>query len=179
VVQHGSSVSSEQRHNIRQLSTLFQRDDGECAAAGRLPVDGQVLGVTFHQVRVPCVLADAQVVVACLALAGLSKDMSWWSRGQDGIVGARASMGLGGQAYGTCSHERIDPTLLHRMEASLVYLYNWICRSKRRGGVAATVVIIVCRVCKQATGRGSKQCGCPDQVGTATSCALPCGPDES
>jgi len=76
VVQHGSSMSSEQRHNVRQLSTLFQRDDGECAAAGRLPVDGEVLGVTFDQVGVPCVLADAQVVVAGLALAGLSEDMS-------------------------------------------------------------------------------------------------------
>jgi hypothetical protein len=95
VVQHGSSVSSEQRHDIGQLSTLFQRDDGECAAAGRLPVDGQVLGVTFDQVGIPRVLADAQVVVAGLALAGLSEDMSWWSRGQDAIVGARASMGLG------------------------------------------------------------------------------------
>ena len=59
VIQHGSGVSSEQRHDIGQLSTLFQRDDSECAAAGRLPVNGQVLGVTFYQVRVPRVLADA------------------------------------------------------------------------------------------------------------------------
>jgi hypothetical protein len=88
VIQHGGSVSSEQRHGIRQLSTLFQRDDGECAAARRLPVDRQVLGVTFYEVGVPCILADTQVVVACLALARLSEDVSWRSRGQDGIVGA-------------------------------------------------------------------------------------------
>lgn len=64
VVQHGGGVSPEQRHGVGQLSTLFQRDDGECAAARRLPVDGQVLGVTFDEVGVPGVLADAQVVVA-------------------------------------------------------------------------------------------------------------------
>jgi len=85
VVQHGGSVSPEQWHDIGHLSTLFQRDDGECAAAGRLPVDGQVLGVTFHQVGVPGVLADADVVVTGLALAGLSEDMSWRARGQDAI----------------------------------------------------------------------------------------------
>ena len=78
VVQHGGSMSSEQGHDIRQLSTLFQRDDGECAAARGLPVDRHVFGVTFYDVGVPCVLADAQVVVACLALAGLPEDMSWW-----------------------------------------------------------------------------------------------------
>jgi hypothetical protein len=88
VIQHGGSVSSEQGHDIGQLSSLFQRDDGECAAAGRLPVDGQVLGVTFHEVGIPGVFADAEVVIALLALAGLSEDMSWWSRGQDAIVGA-------------------------------------------------------------------------------------------
>lgn len=99
VVQHGGGVSPEQRHGIGQLSTLFQRDDGECAAAGRLPVDGQVLGVTFHQVGVPGVLADAQVVVAGLALAGLSEDMSWWSRGQDAIVVAIKGIGRAGLRY--------------------------------------------------------------------------------
>jgi hypothetical protein len=127
VVQHGGSVSSEQRHDIGQLSSLFQRDDGECAAAGGLPVDGQVLGVTFHEVGVPGVLADAEVVVALLALAGLSEDVSWWSRGQDGIVGAIH----GGLTYGTWTLSRSGPTLVRGLEGvgeGLVYLYNWLSR---------------------------------------------------
>jgi hypothetical protein len=86
VVQHGGGVSSEQRHGIGHLSTLLQRDDGECAAAGGLPVDGKVLGVTFHQVGVPGVLANAEVVIAGLALASLSEDVSWRWRGQDAII---------------------------------------------------------------------------------------------
>lgn len=80
VVQHGGGMSSEQRHHIRQLSTLFQGDDSECAAARRLPVDRHVFGVTFYNVGVPSVLADAQVVVAGLALARLPEDMSWRPR---------------------------------------------------------------------------------------------------
>lgn len=113
VVQHGGSVSPEQRHGIGQLSALFQRDDGECAAAGRLPVDGQVLGVTFDEVGVPGVLADAQVVVACFALARLSEDVSWWSRGQDAIV---CAINGGWLAYGTWTLSRSDPTLRQEME---------------------------------------------------------------
>jgi hypothetical protein len=102
VVQHGGGVSPEQRHDIRQLSTLFQGDDGKCAAAGRLPVDRHVFGVTFHDVGVPGVLADAQVVVAGLALARLPEDMSWWvgsqyaiecdQSGVDRWVGGRADL---------------------------------------------------------------------------------------
>lgn len=75
VIQHGGSVSPEQWHHLRQLSTLLQRDDGECAAARGLPVDGQVFGVAFDEVGVPGVLADAQVVVALFASARLSEDV--------------------------------------------------------------------------------------------------------
>jgi hypothetical protein len=85
VVQHGGGVSPEQGHDIRQLSTLFQGDDSECAAARGLPVDRHVFGVTFYDVGIPSVLADAQVVVAGLALARLSEDMSWWPRSQYAI----------------------------------------------------------------------------------------------
>lgn len=129
-VQHGSGVSPEQRHGIGQLSTLFQRDDGECAAAGRLPVDGQVLGVTFHQVGVPGVLADADVVVAGLALAGLSEDMSWRSRGQDAIiVGATVMVKRAGLRYLEALTKRPDIAAREEEggwygEVDLVYLYN-------------------------------------------------------
>lgn len=147
VVQHGSSVPSEQRHDIGQLSTLFQRDDGECAAAGRLPVHGQVLGVTFHQVGVPGVLADAQVVVAGLALAGLSEDMSWRWRGQDAIiVGATKVIKRAGLRYLEALTKRPDIAAREEEEGryrnvDVVFLYNRVWRSQRGRGVVLVMVL--------------------------------------
>lgn len=147
VVQHGSGVSSEQRHDIGQLSTLFQRDDGECAAAGRLPVDGQVLGVTFHQVGVPGVLADAEVVVASLALTGLSEDMSWRWRGQDAIiVGAAVMIKRAGLRYLEALTKRPDIAAREEEEGwyrdvDVVYLYNRVWRSQRGRGVVLVMVL--------------------------------------
>ena len=131
VVQHGSGVSPEQRHDIGHLSTLLQRDDGECAAAGRLPVDGQVLGVTFHKVGVPGVLADADVVVAGLALAGLSEDMSWRARGQVAMLdGATAVFKRAGLRYLEALTKRPDIAAREEegkgwyREVDAVYLYD-------------------------------------------------------
>ena len=98
VIQHCGSVSPEQGHDIRQLPTLFQGDNGECAAARRLPVDRHVFGVTFYNVGVPSVLADAQIVVAGLTLARLAEDMSWWVCSQYAIQCDDRGGCVGGQA---------------------------------------------------------------------------------
>jgi hypothetical protein len=144
VVQHGGGVSSEQRHGIGHLSTLLQRDDGECAASGRLPVDGQVLGVTFHQVGVPGVLANAEVVIAGLALASLSEDMSWRWRGQDAIIVGVMRMVL---RYLEALTKRPDIAAreeegLRYREVGLVYLYNQVCSSQKGRGDVVVVMVL-------------------------------------
>ena len=58
-VQHRRRMPSKQRQLFGKLPALFQRNDSKCAAAGRLPVDGEVLGVCFDEVGVPGVVAYA------------------------------------------------------------------------------------------------------------------------
>lgn len=38
-------MASEEREDFWQAASLFQRDDGECAAPASFPIDGKVLGV--------------------------------------------------------------------------------------------------------------------------------------
>lgn len=102
-VEHSRSVSAKQRDLIRSFALLAQRDNCKGAASRRLPIDRQVLGVGLcfnsyqhigsrqgrspsrvsqvvvsylHQVRVPGISADAQIIVAKLLLCGLAKDVS-------------------------------------------------------------------------------------------------------
>ena len=67
-VEDGSSVATEQGHNIGQLSTLIDRNDSKGATTAGLPIDRKVLGVGLDQVRVPSILRDAEVVVTLLLL---------------------------------------------------------------------------------------------------------------
>lgn len=62
-VKDGSRVATEQGHDIGQLSTLVDGNDGKGTAAASLPIDRQVLGVGLDQVGVPGILGDAEVVV--------------------------------------------------------------------------------------------------------------------
>ena len=95
-VQHGGSVAAEEGYLVGQLAALVEGDDVEGAATCRLPVDREVLGVDLdkahqlcsvlllpregethlHQVRVPGIAADVEVVIAKLLLGGLAKDVS-------------------------------------------------------------------------------------------------------
>jgi len=89
-------VAAEEGYLVGQLAALVEGDDGEGAATCRLPVDREVLGVDLdkahqlcsvlllpregethlHQVRVPGIAADVEVVIAKLLLGGLAKDVS-------------------------------------------------------------------------------------------------------
>ena len=66
-------MAAEERYDIWQLSTLFERDDSECAAAARFPVDREVFWVGFDEVGVPSILTDAQVIVALFSAGGAAE----------------------------------------------------------------------------------------------------------
>lgn len=51
-VQNSGSVAPEQRDLLGQLPPLLERDHGERAAAARLPVDGEVLGVDLERTHI-------------------------------------------------------------------------------------------------------------------------------
>lgn len=79
-IENRRGVSSEQWDLFRQTTFLIQWDDGECTAAAGLPVYGEVFGVNLsssisspksivsawrpylHQIRVPGIAADMQVI---------------------------------------------------------------------------------------------------------------------
>lgn len=82
-VEDGSSVPAEERNLIGSSATLAEGNDGKCASSTGFPVDCDVFGVglwavsswfvwsrarqaDLDQVGVPCVLRDAQVVIALL-----------------------------------------------------------------------------------------------------------------
>ena len=44
-VEDGGRVAAEEGDLVRDLAALVDRDDGECAATARLPIDREVLGV--------------------------------------------------------------------------------------------------------------------------------------
>lgn len=97
-IQDNGSMAAKQGYLVRKLSLLVQGNNRECAAAARLPVDGQELGVRsgqferrlatdFHgargrsasldQIRVPSVPTDVEVVVAELLSGRLPEDVSY------------------------------------------------------------------------------------------------------
>ena len=117
-VQHSSSVSSKQRELFRKLALLFERYHRECASTASLPVDCHILRVGFDDVRVPCVLADSQIIVALFSS----------SRAAEYVSCAFLSAHCYGmrmpelKAYGISTLSRISPTL--RM-----LLWNDMCES--------------------------------------------------
>lgn len=65
-VEDGGRVATEQGQDIRELSTLIDRNDSKGAATAGLPIDREVLGIGLDQVGVPSILRDAEVVVTLL-----------------------------------------------------------------------------------------------------------------
>jgi hypothetical protein len=59
-------VAAEEGHLLGEASTLVDGNDGECASAARFPIDRDVFGIGLDQVRVPCVLGYAEVIVTLL-----------------------------------------------------------------------------------------------------------------
>lgn len=49
-IQHSSGVSSEERHDIRQLSTLIVRNDSKCASTASFPVDRDIMWIRLYRV---------------------------------------------------------------------------------------------------------------------------------
>lgn len=113
-IQDNGSVSAEQGHLVGQLALLVDGDDGECATAARLPIDRQVLRVRFylahpgcvsptaepssavvvvgvcaHEVRIPRISTDVEVVVAEFLPGRLPEDVSC-----DGVKRSIVSQGV-------------------------------------------------------------------------------------
>jgi hypothetical protein len=64
-VEHGGSVAPEQGHLVRQLASLIQGDDGKGAAAGRVPIDRQILRVDLFASCANAMVSD--VVLSCVS----------------------------------------------------------------------------------------------------------------
>jgi hypothetical protein len=103
-IEDSRRVAAEQGNLVGHLAPLAEGDDGEGAATAGLPIDREVFGVDLdrrqhetnravqpvtatrgtdgragaylHQVCVPGIATDAEVVVAELLPGGLAKDMS-------------------------------------------------------------------------------------------------------
>lgn len=69
-------MALEQRDLVRELPPLLERDDGERAAAARLPVDGEVLWVDLYS-------ANARSHLSCRSIV---PRVSGLSRGKGRVV---------------------------------------------------------------------------------------------
>lgn len=104
-------MASKQRDDIRDLSPLLQRDDCKGASSASFPIDGEelrvglwasqivsgcslrALGLIFNlelagrtdldQIRVPCISANADVVIAELLPRGFTENMPWIRRSDE------------------------------------------------------------------------------------------------
>ena len=94
-------MAAEQRDLVRQLAALIERDDGKGAAAGRVPVDREVVGVGLNcsqptsvkhpskyqrnatslayldQVGIPGIATNVKVIVAGILSRRLAEDVSY------------------------------------------------------------------------------------------------------
>ena len=94
-VQHRPSVSSKERDLLRQATFLVDRYDCKGASTAGFPIDGEVFwicldslsapspfpknqarGSHLHQICIPSIATDVQVVIASLLSRRLPKDMS-------------------------------------------------------------------------------------------------------
>jgi hypothetical protein len=93
-VQHRRSMSSEKRDLLRQAAFLIDGYNSKSASTARFPIDREVLGICLdspsarfppryharrshlHQICIPCVATDMQVVVASFLSRWLPKDVS-------------------------------------------------------------------------------------------------------
>lgn len=77
-------MAAEEGHLVGHATPLIDGDDGEGASSGSFPIHCDVFGVGLHQVGVPGVLRNAQIIVALFLGEGLAD--VWWA-----AVGARAA----------------------------------------------------------------------------------------
>ena len=94
-VQHRRSMSSKERDLFRQSALLVNRYNSKCASTARFPIDREVFwicldslsapspfpknqarGSHLHQICIPSIATDVQVVIASLLSRRLPKDMS-------------------------------------------------------------------------------------------------------
>lgn len=94
-------MSTKQRNLFRQPALLIDWDDCESSTTAGFPIDRNVFWVrlavsvsstppydeasNLHQVRIPSIATDSNVVVGCLFLRWLSEDMSY----SQGLAGAQ------------------------------------------------------------------------------------------
>jgi hypothetical protein len=121
-VQHGRSMTTEERNLFRKPALLIHRNNSECAATAGLPIDGNVFRVYLtrsapqpmrtdtasshlDQVCIPRIAANVEVVVCRLFPRWLPKHMSY-SRCVSLRSCAQRSAASSG-AYDISTHARI------------------------------------------------------------------------
>ena len=75
-VQDDCGVAAAQRVDVWKLSRTVGGQNGKSSTTGGLPVDGNVFAVGDHEVGVPCIVGDLDVLVAGLLLGGAGVDVS-------------------------------------------------------------------------------------------------------
>lgn len=71
-------MAAEEGHLVGHATPLIDGDDGEGASSGSFPIHCDVFGVSLHQVGVPGILGNAQIIVALFLGEGLAD--VWWSQ---------------------------------------------------------------------------------------------------